>query len=169
MKPDSENILSYQQFMPEKVSISTARSKLPKLVQTLGEEPNKIYEVDRHDTPLALLLSYEIYNPIVQALKTGNLTPILANLIQNKWFDVRNTPLHISRPQLKELESMDLAQLLVLFQELPCDSIDRINKKDELNMDLVKRLIKRRKISNAISQAEKDGLYEVSENLSDSN
>jgi len=152
----------------DKIRISEARKLLPKLVNALGEDPNRVFELDRYDTPSALLLSYDVYKPIVQALQTGDLVPILANLLANKWLGVKNVPAHISKPQIDELESMGLAQLLVLFQELPCDSINELQCKNTLDERLMNRLVHRRQIAKAISDAEEEGLYEASEHLSGS-
>lgn len=52
----------------EKISISKARRDLSKLIHLLESEPNKIIELNRRDTPLALLLSYDVYGPFKQGI-----------------------------------------------------------------------------------------------------
>jgi len=152
----------------EKISVSNARRDLTKLVHSLESEPNKVFELDRRNNPLALLLSFDLYNPIIQAFQAGNLNTILANMVANKWLGTVNVPPHINKPQLAELESMDISQLLILFQADPASSLDALKKKGELNEGLVARLIKRSRIVKAIADAEKDNLYEVGEHLSGS-
>ena len=152
----------------EKISVSSARKDLSKLVHLLESEPNKVFELDRHDNPLALLLSFDVYNPIIRAFQSGNLNTILANLVANKWLGTKNIPPHIHKPQLEELESMDVSQLLVLFQADPSHPLNTLKKKGVLNEGLVARLIKRSRIAKAIAEAEEENLYEVSEHLSGS-
>ncbi len=164
-KPYTMNSVNDRQAtaIPEKISMSQARSELPKLVQSLSETPSKVFEVDKHGMPQALLLSFETYNPIIQALKSGDLVPILATLILNRWLDMETTPAHIYKPQLDELKTMGQAQLLTLLQEEPCDSISKIENIDTLNHSLVERLIKRCKVAHTVAEAQKSGLYEASE------
>lgn len=152
----------------EKVSVSNARKDLARLVNQLETEPNKVIELDRRDNPLALLLSFDVYNPIIRAFQTANLNTILANLVANKWLGTQNVPAHIHKPQLEELESMDTSQLLMLFEADPSSELDTLKKKGELNETLVARLIKRSRVAKVIADAEKENLYETAEHLSGS-
>ena len=152
----------------EKVSVSNARKDLARLVNQLETEPNKVIELDRRDNPLALLLSFDVYNPIIRAFQTANLNTILANLVANKWLGTQNVPAHIHKPQLEELESMDTSQLLMLFEADPSSELDTLKKKGKLNETLVARLIKRSRVAKVIADAEKENLYETAEHLSGS-
>lgn len=150
----------------EKLSISEARRDLTKLVHTLESEPSKVFELDRHDNPLALLLSFEEYSPIIEAFKEGNLVSLLATFVVNKWLGSENIPPHIYKPQLQELKSMNASQLLILSQIDPSTPIKDILKSGDLNESLVSRLVKRASIAKTISEAEKSQLFDVAEHLS---
>jgi len=148
-----------------KISISDARKDLSKLVHDLESNPNKIIELDRRDNPLALLLSYSEYSPIINAFKDKNLKVLLANFVANKWLGSDNIPDHLYKPQLVELNTMEPLQLLILSQVEPTTSIDSIKENDVLDQTLVERLIKRYKIAKAIADAKKNNLYDVAEHL----
>lgn len=64
---------------------------------------------------------------------------------------------------------MNISQLLILFHTAPADSLDMLEKRDELDEELVARLIKRRHISKTIADAEEDNLFEAIEHLSGAN
>lgn len=153
-------------FTPEKVSISNARKNLSKMVHFLESEPKKIFELDRRDTPSALLLSFDKFSPLVSAFESGNLKTLLATFVIKKWLGSENIPPHLSEPQLKELETMELLQLLKLFQADPSTPIKSLMETGNLDEGLVTRLIKRHKITEALAEAEESDLYDVSEHLS---
>lgn len=150
----------------EKISISEARKDLSKLVHSFESDPSKVFELDRRDNPSALLLSFPEYSPVINAYQSGDLKVLLATFIIKKWFASADIPAHLSKPQLKELETMEVPQLNILFQAQPSASIESLMEMGDLDEVLVTRLMKRSKIANAIAEAEKSKLYEVSEHLS---
>ena len=161
--------LGVEDIAIEKVSISDARKDLSKLVNILELEPGRIFELDRRDNPLALLLSFDEYSPIIKAFQSGNLKALLATFVVNKWLGTENIPNHLYKPQLEELNSMEPSQLLILSQAETSTSLKSLKKMGDLNEVLVDRLIKRSKIAQAIAEAEKNDLFEVAEHLTGSN
>ncbi len=165
MNNSSEKKLAFEDINLERISISDARKDLSKLVHTLASEPNRIFELDRRDAPSALLLSFAEYSPVISAFQSGNLKTLLATFVIKKWLGAVDVPSHLSKPQLKELEAMELSQLVILFQARSSTSIKSLMKMGDFDEVLVARLIKRSKIAKAIAETEKDKLYDVSEHL----
>lgn len=146
------------------LNIRDARSKISRLVNEM-ENSESIFAIGRRKVLTTLLVPYDRYNPILSKnYKVRLAFTIVENLLGN-------APPHIRNPQLEELYRLKKEDLLLLasIENLPLDD----DKEKELRKSLCEptaldRLIKRHHIAAAIASAQKEGLYESSEHMTNS-
>lgn len=167
MSSDSRSMLNDGELHPS-YTVSDARSQLPSLVQSVDVHPGLVITVNRRHQPAALLVSQRQYGPIIEGMEHDRLKPALALIVAKKWLGTSDIPAHIFTPQIYELMNLDEEQLLALRKYDPDTMGDEISKNTGLDITVIERLAKRRKVCLAIAQAYHENLYEVAEHLADS-
>lgn len=152
----------------QRLSVSDARKDLTKLIHVLEAEPDKIFELDRHESPLALLLSFEGYSPLIGAFQSGNIKALLAAFVANRWLGAKSVPVHLYKPQLKELGALESSELLLLSEADPGSSLDELKAMGKINEKVAERLVRRAAVAKTIRDAHESDLFEVAEELSNS-
>ncbi len=143
------------------LNIRDARAKLSMLVNDM-ENSQLTVTLGRRNSPTAVLTSYSRFEPFLSGDYKSRLAfMIVENLLSG-------APRHIINPQIQELISSTKDDLLLLarIETLPLDQHTESEIRKSLTNDkILDRLLKRHHIASAIASAEKDGLYEASEDL----
>lgn len=144
----------------EHATMSKFRSKMKDYVKK--ETP---ITISNRDEPVGIYAPYEDFESFVS--KEASFKEQMAHLIVNKLLP--GAPSHIKKAQVADLLNFSEEKLIQLRLEV---GESPISKKLEgklikkLGKKIITRLLKRLKIANAIADAEKEGLFEVSEHLS---
>jgi hypothetical protein len=142
--------------------IREAREKISKLVSDVENSGSLTITLGRRDKPSVILASFERLKPLLSPkLKDRIAFLIVENLL-------KGAPLHSRNPQIKELASSKMEDLILLLQidRLPLNKAKMKALESQLeDSDILSRLLKRRKIADAINKAEEEGLYEAAEHF----
>jgi len=141
-------------------SIRAARENISQLVDAVGDSASAAVSLGRRENRSAVILSFERVEPLLSQDYASRLAfVIVENLLQD-------APLHIRSPQVEELRALPKADLLLLagIEQLPLSEQAHQDLEARLaNPEALRRLVKRFELTQAISRAREQGLYEVAE------
>ncbi len=151
--------------MAKVIAMSDLRANINDVFSKLSDKGEPI-TIMRSKKEVGILVSYEEYRGIVIVSDEASYKEPLANLIANKL--LAGAPRHLKRAQVIDfltLSEEDL-KLLLKVHKFPIPSDLKEELKENIGTDIISRLLKRKKIADAISHAEKEGLFETSEHFS---
>jgi hypothetical protein len=157
--PDSQSPLL---LSLEHKQIADARPDLPTMVRNV-ENFNAKYTIGRRDNRAALMISFDWFAPMLSQKKNSEMAFLIVNRL------LRNAPLHLISPTVKELSHLRKEDLTLLFWSI--DKLPLRKKEAEeirttmRNPEVLDRLLKRFEIAQAIISAQEEGLYESAEHM----
>ncbi len=151
------------------IKISEARKHIGKIVADVTMNGIPVALNNRNSPQVVMLpyrdgvLDYKTLMPLILGDDDRGFECFLASYLAHKL--LASAPVHIKAPQVKEFEelSIDQLQLLLSVDSIPFKSSERKNLVKKLGSKVIDRLEKRKKIADAIIEAEKEGLYELEE------
>ena len=149
---------------PVAITIRDARENLPGIVDAVTTGRSRGVAVGRRGKPNALVVSYEVYEPLIGH---GDKKRKLALLITEELLG--DAPQHIRMPAVDELSKLPMDDLVRLFK---LDSLaltqEQLNviKARMAHPEALDRLCQRFELAAVLSRAREAGLYEAAEDLS---
>jgi hypothetical protein len=118
--------------------------------------------VDIRNRPSVIIADYDHYLNLLNN-KSSCYEEQLATLIVDKL--LKDAPLHIREPRIKELEVLTISKLKALLDviKLPISHNKRRTIINAVGKDIIQKLERSKKIADMIIKAEKDGIYDQAE------
>ena len=148
------------------MNIRAARENLPGIVDAVTTGRSRGVAVGRRGMPHALVVSYEVYEPLIGH---GDKKRKLALLVAEELLG--DAPQHIRMPAVEELSRLPMDDLVRLFK---LDSLSLAPEKLQAvrarmaHPEALDRLCQRFELAATLSRAREAGLYETVEDMSTS-
>ncbi len=151
-----------ENVMPS-ISMSDFRSKIKDYINKMKERGVPVI-INIRNKPVGIFVPYDEYEAIVS--KKDSYKESLAHLIANNLLE--GAPPHLKKAQLTDLLTLSEENLKLMLdvRTFPIPSQLKNMLIMKVGEDIITRLLKRIKIATAIADAEKEGLFEISEHLS---
>ena len=149
--------------MAKEIAMSDLRANINDVFSKLSDKGEPITVMCRNKQA-GILVPYEEYRDIVSDVVSYKEP--LANLIANKL--LAGAPRHLKRAQVIDFLTLseEHLKLLLNVHTFPIPGDLKRELIENIGADIISRLLKRKKIADTISHAEKEGLFETSEHFS---
>jgi len=148
------------------ITIRAARENLPGIVDAVTTGRLRGVAVGRRGKPNALVVSYEVYEPLIGH---GDKKRKLALLITEELLG--DAPQHIRMPAVEELSQLPMDDLVRLFKldslSLAAPKLNAVRGR-MAHPEALDRLCQRFELAATLSRAREAGLYETIEDMSSS-
>ncbi len=148
---------------PLAITIRDARENLPGIVDAVTTGRSRGVAVGRRGKPNALVVSYDIYEPLIGH---GDKKRKLALLITEELLG--DAPQHIRMPAVEELSRLPMDDLVRLFKleslSLGPEKLSAIKARMG-HPEALDRLCQRFELAATLSRAREAGLYETAEDM----